>query len=469
MDKHLAVDVFTPSSAASLTFVERRQINERVVRALQTPGMQLVVYGRTGCGKTTLLVNKLQQLYDHHITSRCEVGTTLEQLLLDAFDQLAPVFVETLERSQKNSILAALEAPFQGIKVTLQGARELSERAVEKRVLPPQLTPHFLARALGAINACWILEDFHKVDEAHKKRLSQIMKLFMDAAAEHRTVRIVAIGAVATARQVVDYDPEMANRVAQIEVPLMSADELTEIMQKGEDLLNVRIAPALRENIIYCSNGLPAICHQLCLNMCQVANVVETQINPVVFTSDQLQRALREWLEYSKDSLQGEYDRAVRAERIKKFDNCRIVVNALGALPPDGGTHHDILSEINKEVPEYRASNLTHYLRKLESAACGNIISRDAASNRYFFTSPMMHAYVRTLSRKSQKASLKDPHRFTIDLSEFYKTIVNENFTYNIDVGKLSVPVTTRTFGNQDTAIKAFQLPTTNVKSDGET
>jgi ABC-type lipoprotein export system ATPase subunit len=75
MEKYPVHDVFTPTTPARLTFVERETINARLVNALRTPGKQIVVYGYSGSGKTTLLVNKLHQLYDKHITSRCMEGT----------------------------------------------------------------------------------------------------------------------------------------------------------------------------------------------------------------------------------------------------------------------------------------------------------------------------------------------------------------------------------------------------------
>ena len=67
-------DVFTPTRPARLTFIERSNINERLVDALRTPGKQLVVFGHSGSGKTTLLVNKLHQVYDDHVTTRCMSG-----------------------------------------------------------------------------------------------------------------------------------------------------------------------------------------------------------------------------------------------------------------------------------------------------------------------------------------------------------------------------------------------------------
>ena len=87
MQTFLTRDVFTPTKPARIAFVERDTVNDKLVNSLSTPGKQIVVYGHSGTGKTTLLVNKLTQLYERHITTRCMKGLKFEQLILDAFGQ----------------------------------------------------------------------------------------------------------------------------------------------------------------------------------------------------------------------------------------------------------------------------------------------------------------------------------------------------------------------------------------------
>ena len=54
-----------------------------------------------------------------------------------------------------------------------------------------------------------MLEDFHKLPEIERRGLSQVMKIFMDFAADYRSLKTIAIGAVGTAREVVALEPEM--------------------------------------------------------------------------------------------------------------------------------------------------------------------------------------------------------------------------------------------------------------------
>ena len=217
-------EVFTPASPAIACYVPRdEKINDKVVNALKTRGKQIVVYGHSGSGKTTLLLNKLNEVYEHHLTSRCMKGMTVDALLLDAFSQLAPFFEMEVTTTQKNSTDYALDASFQTIKASIRTSSGTDQSTKAIRLVPPQLTAHALAKLLGCKRLCWVIEDFHKVDEVEKKKLSQVLKIFMDCGAEYPQLRIITLGAVQTARQVVEYDDEMRNRVSEIEIHLMES------------------------------------------------------------------------------------------------------------------------------------------------------------------------------------------------------------------------------------------------------
>ena len=275
MQKFLTRDVFTPTKPARIAFVERDSVNDKLVNSISTPGKQIVVYGHSGTGKTTLLVNKLTQLYERHITTRCMKGLKFEQLILDAFDQLAPFYTQERSTTNKASGGIDLSASYLMLQAKLSAQTSTDSSEKQARILPPQLTPQALGRFLGAQRACWVLEDFHKVDESEKKKLSQLMKVFMDLSDDYPELKIIALGAVETARQVVDYDHEMRNRVAEVHVSLMTEQEIAAIIVKGEDALNIKFNSEIKRLVSRHSNGLASVCHHLCLNMCNAAGVVD--------------------------------------------------------------------------------------------------------------------------------------------------------------------------------------------------
>lgn len=238
--------VFTPTTQAKLNFVPRESINDQLVDALRTPGKQLIVYGESGSGKSTLLVRKLEETYVGHVTTRCSAAMSFEQLLLDGFDQLDQYYVEGADSSRSRTITAGLVADFSRIRASIDSSFKNAESSTAKRIIPPQLTPQRLGQFLGAQELCWVIEDFHKMPNSEKRFLAQSLKIFSDLAMDFPSVKIVVLGATETAREVVEYDREMAARVSELLVPLMTEDELQEIVKNGKNLLNVDLLRSAR-------------------------------------------------------------------------------------------------------------------------------------------------------------------------------------------------------------------------------
>lgn len=418
---HSLYDVFTPTRPARLTFVERQAINDKLVAALRTPGKQIVVYGHSGSGKTTLLTNKLHQLYEEHITSRCVADTTLDVLVLDAFDQLGSFYEVESRKEKGGTVSAQLAAEYAGIKSAISTARKESTTETSRRILPPQLTPQRLGEFLGASRKCWVLEDFHKVVDEDKARLAQVMKVFMDLADSHPMLKVVAIGAVDTARQVVEADAEMKNRLAEIHVPLMSADELSELIAKGKECLNFELPKSVEDEIVRYSNGLASVCHQICLNICDAAGITRTSADSVAVTDENLDLALKRYIEDASDTLKSAFDKALKRVRSRRYDNCRLIVRALAGLHQDGATHAEVLAEVRKTTPEYPSGNLTTYLRELQGEERGAVLRYDAASGRFSFSDPVYRAFADSLlgeRRRELSVSMN-----SVDVWSFYSNL----------------------------------------------
>jgi len=218
--------VFTPSTVAVNSFIERdKKTVNQLVDALNTPGKQIVIYGYSGCGKSTLLLNKLNQVYENSITTRCMSGMTYENIIIDAFDKMDEVIKDS-QTEKSFTIRPEVSLEYAEIK----GSVSLFEYQSKKNegnteLLPPQLTASRLGKFFGEANCCWVIEDFHKITGEHKTKISQLMKIFMDMAVDYPELKIIALGAVGTAREVVQYDHELNNRVSEVLVKPMEKEE----------------------------------------------------------------------------------------------------------------------------------------------------------------------------------------------------------------------------------------------------
>jgi hypothetical protein len=391
---HLTRDVFTPTRPARIAFVERESVNAKLVNSLTTPGKQIVVYGHSGTGKTTLLVNKLTQLYERHITTRCMKGLKFEQLILDAFDQLEPFYTQERQHSIRTITGVDLGASYLALQAKISSQSSSDSSAKETRILPPQLTPQALGRFLGAQKACWVLEDFHKIDESEKVELSQLMKVFMDLSDEYPDLKIIALGAVDTARQVVDYDSEMRNRVAEIHVSLMTEQEISSIISKGEQALNVRFTPDIKRLVARHSNGLASVCHHLCLNMCSAANIIETVPGATEeLTREHCEHAVKTYVDEASDSIKSAFDKALKQRRKTQYENAKLIISALSGLSEGGAARTDIFNRIKRSESKYPETNLKYLLPKLCTPEYGGILRFDSNSGLYSFSDPIYRAY----------------------------------------------------------------------------
>lgn len=404
-------DVFTPSMPAREAFVEREAINNRLIDAIRTPGKQLIIYGHSGSGKTTLIERKLFEVYENHITVSCIRGMTFNQVVLDAFDQLDAFLVvggSVQESEAWNAQISSLWAQVSAAKTTML------ETSAE-RMLPPQLTVQNLARLMGAANACWVLEDFHKLEADEKSKLAQAMKMFMDAARNFPAIKAVAVGAVGTAREVVEYDQEMRNRIAEIEVPLMSAGEIKGIISAGAEKLGVQFERQVVESVVKFSNGIPAICHQLCLSACLAAGVGVSQEMPMTINTSHLESAVAEFVESASDSIRSRFDQAIRRQRVRKYDNYAIVLRAVCDAALDGATLGELSPIITRTESGYPVNNIGRYLDSLLTEGRGAVLRKDLASGRYFFSDPFIRSYAQAYFRNASAISQESSRAVSLD------------------------------------------------------
>jgi len=397
-------------------------------------------------------------MYEGHVITRCTSLTTYEQLILSAFDELDATFSKESNHRGGRKTQLRLAADYKLIKASISTTRSNEELSASERVVPPQLTDQRLARFLGEARKCWVLEDFHKVRPEVKRRIAEAMKVFVDCAAEHESVKIIAIGAVGSARDVIAYESNMKNRVAEIEVPLMTIEEVREILSKGEQLLNIVIPNSVKEDIARHSNGLPAVCHQLALNLCNAAELVETveAVEPEKMTEADFQTAVTYYIEDESDSVKSLFERALRQQRKRKFNNCALILEALAQSEADDGlSKGELVKAIKRKEPAYPQGNVTRYLELLQTEDRGAILRFYATSQRYDFANPFHKVYARMLFSKSKSKSKSKSVPVDINwqwatFSSHIVDVFTASLSKSVDLSDLDKWVTARRVRDED-------------------
>ncbi|HCG8023170.1 TPA: ATP-binding protein [Vibrio parahaemolyticus] len=395
-------EVFTPAKPARVSFVNRDKINRRVVRALDTPGTQIVVYGHTGSGKTTLLENKLFEVYEKHIRTNCMLGTTFEQVVLDAFEQLSEFYVDEVTNNKRTKVSKALKASYLDIKMSIGLDKEDAQGMKKKRILPPQLTPQSLGRLMGSAGYCWVLEDFHKVADEDKIKLSQLMKVFMDMSDEFEDLKVIALGAVNTAREVVQGDAEMRRRLSEIHVPLMTEGEITEIITKGEKALGVCFGEEIKDKIAHYCNGLPAIAHKLAYLMCDGAEIKGTlpKRQRYDFNENDLSLAIEEYIEDESDTIKRVFDNALKHQ---KGENA---IRALLHAEQHGGNIDELFGYCKAFSIRIQKNHLESTLEELSQPNFGEVVKFDEDSHHFSFSDPFFRSFALAFVSEKDEANI---------------------------------------------------------------
>ena len=304
--------VFTPSSSAELTFVRRTPVEKKFHSQFKLCGKQIIVYGHSGSGKTTFLNNYFKEKKISTITIQCGSDMAFNQILLNAFDQLGSFYKQTgsLSETEGSKVSGGVET--KGFKSTGENSASQTRVSGFARLVNPQLTPQRLAEALGTEKKVLVIEDFHKLADEEKKKLADMLKVFIDQANKYPNLKVVCIGAVDTAREIAKLDNNLKQRVYECEIPLLTDTEIKEIVIRGCELLNIDMTDDLVERIVHYSNQLGALAHQLSYDVCECEGITKSQLKRKRLTGEKFANAVEGYIDARSDTLREVYDRAVK-------------------------------------------------------------------------------------------------------------------------------------------------------------
>lgn len=416
--KKLLENVFTPSSAANLNYIKRTNLEKNIDKNIKQTGKQLILYGHSGGGKTTLIREALKRQKRKFIITGCLSSETLEDLIVKAFDKLNPYYVNNTSEKNSIKISSHLKSSYSGIESTLKGEVSVESNKQYQRVLPIQLTYEKLAEFLGAIDCVWVIDDFHKVKDSEKKKLAEVMKAFVDISNDYPKVKIIALGAVNSPRDIVDHTTDINQRLAEVHVPLLSSEEIKSILINGSRLLNIHLSKTLINSTVKHSNSLGSICHSLAYNYCHFSKIDKTCHIKNKILDSVFKESIKEYLNDKSDTYKKQYDKALKS-RGNSYENVKLILAAFLALNEDNVTHNEILSKIQEEEENYPQGNCTSYLQKLCSSKFDEILRYDDNSGKYSFSNPFFKAYC---SMKLDENSINEAKK----VSDVFEMVINE-------------------------------------------
>jgi len=278
---HKTADVFGVSRDIPLSYVERNSVDTNLLDNL-TREKHVIIYGSSKQGKTCLRRHCLNE--EDYILIQCQnswdIAKLNEGILKSSGYEVEISSSKTSDGKTKLQATFTGGGSFFGL-AKAEGSGGLAyERGSSSTINrePLQLDPgdpNDLVRALKQIgfSKYIILEDFHYLPQETQEQFAFTLKTIHEIS--KFTFVIVAVWK--EENRLILYNGDLAGRVVSIDADIWTTSELQEVIQAGEQLLNIQFSNEFKNELIEHSLGSVYIVQDCCYRACRSANIVETQ------------------------------------------------------------------------------------------------------------------------------------------------------------------------------------------------
>lgn len=274
-------EVFTPKSVVSREMFARRNeadldgrpgLQDRLRAALRDRGGQVLMYGDTGVGKSSLLKYAAEDEGLKVVSIECFSHRTYEQIMEECIGRLVD-FTE-VEFSESYTVGSQLELGIAGPKLmTAKGTLKAEFGSTSKFQAVQKEPIEVLLDAMQATGrSVVVLDNFQNVDDDRTRTLvAQSMERLSDRALETNDTKLVIIGIADDAPALLSGSGSFTRRTAEVGVPRMPDEELREILANGFRLLGLQSADKVLDRLVFFSDGFPYFAHLLGQSVSQAA------------------------------------------------------------------------------------------------------------------------------------------------------------------------------------------------------
>jgi hypothetical protein len=397
--------IFTPKTPVrDDMFATRRHedLQARVEGALAEKGSQVVLYGPTGVGKTSLVRYLCRQGEVPYV--RVECGPDFEATMRAALTEV--VTEEVVERVR--SVSGEAEAGFLSGLLNLKAKGSVGSNTRTAPIQRPLAVSVADAVEVAGIKVLF-LDNFENLagqehESQTKLAMAQLLKSLADRSADSAgALKAVVAGIPEASEELVTADQATARRLTQIEVGRMPAEELDQILARGEEKLGIEFAGLCRNRILEFSDGFPYYTHLFALHCSRRV----LRDGRVVVELDDFDAALDAILADCDLQLRTAYNDAI--ETSGEVRTRKTILEAMASRNDVAVTFMDIREEFLKLRPQYetveKLSFLSGFMTDLKDeyqilADRGKTRSKN---NLWRFANPLMRAYVRLRQHREEQ------------------------------------------------------------------
>jgi ATPase family associated with various cellular activities (AAA) len=379
-------------------------LERRIRDALQEPGRHPTLHGWTGVGKTSLIHHVCGALQIAYIS--VDASGTFEELMQHVLNLLgARASTELVEGSKTAG--EASGGVLGLISGKASGEQSTQERSTEYAVPLEQAAADALARAEVQV---LFVDNFEDLSPREPDRRG-ICRLIKACSARTRELgpdapRIVIAGPTPVVQNLLLTDKAAARLTEPIEVPRMPADEIEQILVRGQLQLDMVFEDSCRATIVEYADGFPFYAHLYALQSSRIARRSGRRLIGL----EDFETALDDIISSCAPPLKEEYSRAIRGRGQASVRQGTLA--ALATLDDIEVSVTDAQRKFLELHPQYeRVERIRFVGRILRELRDEHGILEDAWLNDgrpgFRFRDPLMRVYVRlrTLQDRQEAAA----------------------------------------------------------------
>lgn len=273
-------EVYGISRDVPLNYASRPNVDGALVDSL-TRKKHLVIYGSSKQGKTCLRKWNLEE--KDYIVITCSNKWDISQLHASILKNAG----YTVEQSNTKTVggNSKIAAKFSGklnIKVAELGGELGGELGKTKQEqvsnFALELDPSDVNDVIGALNKInfdrfIVLEDFHYLPEETQKDFAVALKAFHEGS----PYCFIVVGVWLDENRLIQYNGDLTGRVITINADAWSEGQLLEVINKGEQLLNIEFSEEFKRELIAKCFDSVSVVQESCHRACELAGVFRRQ------------------------------------------------------------------------------------------------------------------------------------------------------------------------------------------------
>ena len=273
-------DVFGITRELPLNYVERNNVDDDFTSSLERK-RHIVIYGSSKQGKTSLRKRHLDD--ERYILVSCQNKWSSETLALSILKQ-AGFQVEisnekAISGTNKVNVTIGAEGKIPLVaKAKGEAEYDYSKNCTEKTVFQPlsldPLDVNDLILALKSIEfkKYIVLEDFHYLPQETQANFSYTLKSFH----ENSDYVFIIVGVWREENRLIGFNGDLTDRVQSINADTWTPSQLEEVIEAGEQLLNVHFQDDFKQKVIEQSLETVHLVQEACRSACRESGVFKT-------------------------------------------------------------------------------------------------------------------------------------------------------------------------------------------------